>query len=454
MKPRSSQSARKQSPPGNGSAQSPLPALPRRFLPPPWQRELGLALLSGALAAALVYQSRTRPAPEPPTPPATAAQSPPLRGDSLPGPRDDGEDDERLPTGPWGSLRARQLWLAPPLHTIKPEDCSSALQAWTLPGAQLPQVQQLLDEAKLAPEAAQALLATATCDAKGCALMPTAAQRDALSMDARSVIFQELARFRENPLQLYSFRFRPNLVDPWLAAVELPTGLKDRMRRLLYRQGEALAFADQDTVCTQLPKEERPIIVRALATAPAQVLTLHVGPGENIGPLVDFWGANDRADLVRPILQGLARRPAGGTVDVTHLLPPFPAAHLYHYPAVKDPNYSCHHGALNFFADPPDPRFLKDEVVGKALDSEYEHVTGPPRLGDLLTLQRPDGMVLHSMSFIAADHVFTKNGLSHNAPWILARRSDVHALYQGQEVVEHHYRPRARAAAPVPQPGR
>ena len=84
--------------------------------------------------------------------------------------------------------------------------------------------------------------------------------------------------------------------------------------------------------------------------------------------------------------------------------------------------------ALSFFSDEPPPRFL--DSVDLALDERYERATRPWKLGDVLVLSDPNtGEIVHACNYIAADIVFTKNGITATRPWVLARLSEVMTEY-------------------------
>jgi hypothetical protein len=64
---------------------------------------------------------------------------------------------------------------------------------------------------------------------------------------------------------------------------------------------------------------------------------------------------------------------------------------------------------------------------------------GKPTFGDIIMFTKPDGSIIHSCVFIADDIVYTKNGASPNAPWILMSLSDVVAFYPSNEPLDIQY---------------
>lgn len=408
----------------------------------PWQRELVAALLGGAaLGVVTLFWLGRHPAAEVAAPVASpAAVSAPGVRSAVSAPR----DGVPLQAGPWGDLRASELWLAPQASAVRPEECLGDLQPWRLPGWDRGRVQALLREAQLPQSQQEALLTRARCDAAGCTLDPDASQREALPTAARAALYPALAAQAENTAHTAPFRFRPDQIQPWLSASDLADPLKARLHRMLFPEAGSLTFSDQDTLCSQLGPAERAAVMRTLAMAPAELVTLDVAGGQGVDSLVAYYGAGGREDQVRPMLAALARRPGGGRLDLSELLPAFARERLYRYPGRLEPLYSCHHSAMNFFADVPDPRFVREHEIEPALRAGYELLPSDaaPRLGDVVTLERGDGVVVHSMTYIAADIVFTKNGRWHHAPWIFSRLRDVVAVYADGHLSERRYRRR------------
>ncbi|AOS45391.1 hypothetical protein Verru16b_02472 [Lacunisphaera limnophila] len=123
------------------------------------------------------------------------------------------------------------------------------------------------------------------------------------------------------------------------------------------------------------------------------------------------------------------------TIDVVHLLPRFARGLLYTYPSPDvplDQSPDCHWTSMNFFNDPPEPRFQDITYLRESLITNYARVEAAPVMGDLLLLTQPDGQVIHSCIYIADDIVFTKNGQSPSVPWTLTTLADLQAFYPAQ----------------------
>lgn len=120
-------------------------------------------------------------------------------------------------------------------------------------------------------------------------------------------------------------------------------------------------------------------------------------------------------------------------MDVTHLLSAFARKRLYTFPPMSDdpldPRRDCHWTAFNFFNDPPDDHFCDMHYTEQIVSRDYQQVTGPWRLGDIIVLYHPNGQVMHSAVYLADDLVFTKNGGAKVQPWIYMRLDDMLANY-------------------------
>ncbi len=89
----------------------------------------------------------------------------------------------------------------------------------------------------------------------------------------------------------------------------------------------------------------------------------------------------------------------------------------------------CHWTSLNFFREQPIKDFATVEGAIKEVFASYLPVVGNPMLGDVIMFMRPDGVAVHSCVYVADDIVFTKNGRTWAAPWILTTLPDVLATY-------------------------
>jgi hypothetical protein len=136
------------------------------------------------------------------------------------------------------------------------------------------------------------------------------------------------------------------------------------------------------------------------------------------------------------MLESLTKLPQGARMDIVELLPPLPSAELYSYPFPStnpaDLHKDCHYTALNFFRETPDQRFTDPNFVKQTLLNDYYPVLADPRYGDIITLVRQDGSIIHSCVFIADDIVYTKNSGNFRDPYIFMTLSDMTDNFMAQ----------------------
>jgi hypothetical protein len=84
---------------------------------------------------------------------------------------------------------------------------------------------------------------------------------------------------------------------------------------------------------------------------------------------------------------------------------------------------------MNFFCEKPDDRFFDVEEVRRTLETEYYPIQDEPLLGDVITLSKSGGAMVHAAVYIADDVVFTKNGDHFSQPWLLMKLDDMAARY-------------------------
>jgi hypothetical protein len=120
-------------------------------------------------------------------------------------------------------------------------------------------------------------------------------------------------------------------------------------------------------------------------------------------------------------------------LSVSYLLPTFARVRLYTYPYTwNDPSASrqdCFFTSMNFFNTSPDTNFFDRAYTARVIESEYERVEQAPTFGDVVALCSASGEMFHSCVYIAADFVFTKNGVDLEQPWVLMKMADMLMLY-------------------------
>jgi hypothetical protein len=269
-----------------------------------------------------------------------------------------------------------------------------------------------------------------------------------LNPTAREVIYSALSVFSENSSQHEPFRFRAQTEDEWFRNSGLKPETIAAVKKLLYRRGTSVLFSDQRLFLPTIPsQDERTRLLKTLARKSTMIVKLRISPDSDIDELENYWGGVSSKDI-GALLRSLSRNQSSVTIDIIHLLPRFARARLYNYPLPSDPGsdsyMDCHWSVLNFFKTVPDPRYENIDEVARAFINNYHPVTGRPKYGDIYLFTLPNGDVLHSCVYIADDIVFTKNGATPSAPWILMSLDDVIAFYPSNQPLDiQRYRPKA-----------
>lgn len=349
-------------------------------------------------------------------------------------------------TGPWGELTYNRIVIEPPESLIRAVYSAPRQTVWIFKQWKADTFDALINSAALTPEQRQYATNPANREVSGgdIILRPPAAFIEGLSAESRAIIYTALSEFPENPDQHDPYRFRAEAADEWFRHSDLPDHTVALVKKLLYRRGNSLVFSDQAFVLSRIPSlHERVRLIKTLARKSTLLVKLRIRASSDIEALDNYWGRGQRAKDIQPLLQSLVRDGTGTTIDIIHLLPRLPRSLLYTYPAVTDPGSTsyldCHWTVLNFFNALPDNRYEQLDAVTAAFLNDYYPVTGQPTFGDVIMFAKPDGSIIHSCVYIAADIVFTKNGASPNAPWILMSLSDVEAFYPSEETLDLQY---------------
>jgi len=337
--------------------------------------------------------------------------------------------DARSDEGPaWpGELDARGIQLPVPAGYVRASECAAAPEPWRFPGMTRDQVAALASDARLPESAATSLAAGLQCDAAGCSFTPPADVVGGLPPEPRGAFYRALRRLPGNRLQTFAY-LRPRALGPWSDMPGLSPAVRAMLSRGTWSLDEHHAFSDQPWICAGLATDaERVEALTALRVRYGLDVSVRVPARGDLAPLVRYWSVGNDPGAVRAALEG-AR---GGLAPVAALLPPMARARLNRFPAQSALEYDCFWTAARFFegATPsdhfPGPRGIVDLVR-----AEYAQVpSAEARLGDLVAFVDPDGSFAHTASQVAGDVLFTKNGRSHQRPWVLMHLDDVRAMY-------------------------
>ncbi|MBI5690414.1 MAG: hypothetical protein HZC55_09995 [Verrucomicrobia bacterium] len=315
--------------------------------------------------------------------------------------------------GSWGQLQTTRIVLEPPEDYIPPYFTTAQPLRWTFRGYTPATLDALWKEAALSPAEVAVFNEPAhrSVEAGTIILSPPAATVLGLSPSARARIYAALAQFPENPPQFSPFRSRSELVDEWFNDSIIPPDIVALTRRLLYPRGPNLMLSDQDLVLPRMPDASHRIAyIKTLSRKSSLLAELLVPHGANVDGLARFWGQGRRSKDIASILESLAQRPQGGSIDVIHLLPPFARSLLYTYPKVDQERSGvlrdCHWTSFNFFREQPDDRFTDLSFVQQTILRDYFLCSPPYQLGDIVMLVGKGEQGVHSCVYVA-DKVYT-----------------------------------------------
>ena len=332
--------------------------------------------------------------------------------------------------GSWGVLEESTLVIAPPLDMVPDEwgQPAGVAQPWFFPGTTRDVVEEFLASAGLEEDQVSTLMASVHEDAgiKGITLTPTEALLSGLPPDIRARLYNQLAGSELNVSQAAPFRYMGESVDEWLGPSLISPATRRIVEPLIYRNGRQLCLADTGLVRARIKDpEERRRLARALLRQKTSRLRLWVKTLAEVPEIATYWGRGGRRTDIQPLLESLAGAGKDSAIDIVHLLPAFARANLYRYPRLtaEDLNRpelaNCLWTALNFFNDPPDNRYLDPSTAIERLQRDYYLVHDDFQLGDIVALLDERGRIFHTAVYVADHFVFTKNGYSALAPWVL-----------------------------------
>lgn len=348
-----------------------------------------------------------------------------------------------LPNGPWGELTALPVLIATPAGKLS----ASARQGdgnWYFRANSDIEVAAMLRDCGIGEAEARHLAGNLRKVANRPDLLaatPSATQVESLPPDVRSKLYSLLSQWPENAAQVQPFHTTEEFLDEWLDG--LPEDTAEKIRSLLWRRGPTLLFSDYNVLADRLSSpQEKLAVLKAVSRKPSMILKLRVGSRADVAALARYWGVQGREGKISPLLESLARS-GGADLDVSNLLPSFARQRLYRYPEPlpgSEFGPDCHFTSLNFFTvgepdtRPHDPR--GSEAIFK---EHYVEARGEPQFGDIVVLTTPDGETVHSAVHIAADIVFTKNGMGLTMPWVFSTLEQMLTFYPGEQRLQVSY---------------
>ena len=333
----------------------------------------------------------------------------------------------------WGRLSQTRIKISPPIEFIEELDTSKVGSDWHFSNAWSMKLDELLASFGIEQPVRDELspLSESSLDE---VIHVTNEVLEKIPLTTRAKVYDHLAQDPRNVDQFNAFRFCGGSVDDWFQRSKLRPELVERIKTMVYSRGPVLFFSDLRLILPHLQNErERVRLLKVLSRESTRLVRLHVDKDSDIEALVDYWGRYGRAKDVRPILESLALKFKGGSIDIVHLLPPFARERIYTYPGTANGNSvvrrNSHWTALNFFGEETDDRYTSLSNVGEALHTDYYPISGEPSFGDLVCFTDKNGELFHTAVYIADDILYTKNSYRVSRPWMLLSTDEMLHFY-------------------------
>jgi hypothetical protein len=335
--------------------------------------------------------------------------------------------------GPWGDLAYYYIYLEMPDRLMKRFHLPDPVTRWSFPDATEASVRSLFEKAGLPKAFQDSLLAPAQSLIQGnvVTVFPPTADLTAMTSPQRSIIYRELAKSEFNPYHMDPICIANGDAETWFAHSTLRPELREVVQKLTYWRGEMLCFSDIAAVIAMAKSEEEARKdFKAMSRTRSLVLRLNTGARSDFTRAAQYWSGDERNEEIGPMLLSAMETEGTKRLDCIHLLPPLARRYLYCYPSEEftiPPD--CHWTSLNFFNSAPIDYQPDVRLFAMYLQKDYVPVEAPYTFGDVLVYYTPAGEALHSCVYIADDIVYTKNGQTSAAPWLLMKMRDVERFY-------------------------
>lgn len=275
-------------------------------------------------------------------------------------------------------------------------------------------------------------------NANGVYLHPTQKWIAALDPSQRKKIHSLLAKnsinhFSENP-----FLFSPDVLQQIRGNPMMQGEISVLFDRLLYLRGMAMCLSDIGCLLSYVKDPNQcGEWLKLLTRTKTNLLKLEIDGSSDIPALVDYWSGPFNLKDFQPLLESLKQANQTSRLDVIHLLPPVARQIVYTYP-VEDgvgEKRDCHWTAINFFEESKNDQFLIPQKIVEEIEANYVNVEKPEKFGDILMFSPDGNTVVHSCVYIAADMVFTKNGMGTHQPWTISTLLEVTSIYGEMKIL-------------------
>ena len=357
-----------------------------------------------------------------------------------------------LKAGPWGDLQYLPISIAAPTALLNVQKTEESPVRWFFKDYTRDGLAKLLKSLNLPDRQQNQLLAPEQLEiaSNGVVVKPSRELVFNLPENAITAFYQILALSPENndlretvPVSILEYMTEANGVAKQTAALFQQVSWRYHDNFICYCLPHLLA-----SLSTYEAKNH---FMKAISRQKTMLLKMWVKPNADLDALNDYWGKACWSTDARAMLESLAKTPGGGQLDIIELLPPLPTQLLYTYPIPQNPLFGqvvrqdCMWTSLNFFRDPPDPKFGEADYILEKLKTEYYQVKTDPRFGDIVMFTTPDLKFIHSAVYLADNIVFTRNGDNPRNPWMLSTIDDLLDIYsinvpEGQKLTLYYFR--------------
>jgi len=338
--------------------------------------------------------------------------------------------------GPWGELQVRTVYLEPPENILAIGAKPTSVTRWTFEQTTEKGVREIMEKAGLPSAVIGRLLSPTQVVASGnsVVVLPKVEDLLAISQEARSALYAELAKSAANEYQRDPVFIHGGDIEDWLAETEIAKPQQELLRKLLWRRGSAVVFSDIQALLTLAKNsDEVAAVFRTITRVRSLLVELKLPLKEGRAEFIDYWSAGTLNAERAPFLVAITRRRAPQMIDITQFLPTLARRRVYTFPTaamgLKGRLPDCHWTSLNFFEEEPKDLFLDSAKASEHLLSGYVAIDPPFKFGDVLCFL-DNGEGLHTCVQVADDIVLTKNGESILAPWTFMSLKDLEEIYR------------------------
>lgn len=337
------------------------------------------------------------------------------------------------------------IYTEKPAHFIDVAPLLKSEEKWFFQGMHLEEVRQWLTANGFGKEVMEELATTdPEEDAMGVYLNPTQKWIAALEPAQRKKIHSLLA---ENPFNHFSqnpYLFSPDVLLQIRSNPIMQGEIGELFERLLYPRGSAMCLSDIGCLLSNVKDPDQCAEwLKLLTRTKTILLKLEIDGSSDIPALVDYWSGPFNLKDFQPLLESLKRENQTSRLDVIHLLPPVARQIVYTYPLEDGAGEKrdCHWTVMNFFEESKNDEYLDVLKIAEEIRENYVDVEKPDKFGDIIMFSTDGDKVYHSCVYIAADMVFTKNGMGTHQPWTISTLQEVTSIYGEMKILVKRRKP-------------